>query len=230
MQTVSGRGNRKSEQFVPECPICGFAIKGDAFSGYRCVKCHAHYRPQYIRRLRKAEIREHLERHFGKKAAPAIPPAPVQHASDGASITIDHKQLSPDTDRISIAIDLAPKEEVTATLQETAASARASTERLEALLSLGATIVGANKMVSETEEQDTQRPLPVKRAPLPTRKNFPLTKKTPAKTALPTRVVQKAKTAQKDILTRRPRRHAARTQKTKDPVRKQTKKTRKKKR
>jgi hypothetical protein len=53
------------------CPVCEFQLLGDRFSGYRCVKCHAHYSGKYISRLQQNHLRQLINKHFDGSNAPA---------------------------------------------------------------------------------------------------------------------------------------------------------------
>lgn len=52
---------------INECPVCGFRLKGGAASGYRCLKCHAHYSAKFVRRLRRTHFSALIDRHFSEQ-------------------------------------------------------------------------------------------------------------------------------------------------------------------
>lgn len=88
-----------------ECPVCGFRLKGDRFTGYTCLRCSSHYSAKFIGHLRRQHFKGIISKHFDMPApAPAaveeteeqfLVPAPVvreaiEEAKEAAGKAVQH--------------------------------------------------------------------------------------------------------------------------------------------
>jgi len=73
-------------ELTEECPVCGAALRGSRFTGYRCGKCGAFFSARYIAHARRQLFSELVAKHFSQTHPASMAPVISGRATKQAAV------------------------------------------------------------------------------------------------------------------------------------------------